>query len=547
MNSSIGCSSVDNPPDPSRIVEGLRDTGYDFNTAVADIIDNSIAADASTIYVSVVADPHLNVTVAIADDGCGMDYDGLLNAMKYGSDSRKDPNSLGKFGLGLKTASTAFCRKLSVISRPSVGAETRKVCWDLDNIAAKGSWELLIEEPSEEDIELLDQAAQGGSGTLVLWEKVDRLFQRTYSNDSGAKRSLKSHIKKLRDHIALTYQRFLDHEDPRARNIDIYLDDESVEPFDPFCLDEEHTDCLATQRFEISDSEGNDEAGMLLNAYVIPRRDEFSSPEKAEKARLSNDTQGFYVYRENRLIHSGDWMGMFKIEPHLSLLRVELSFDHKADKWLQIDIKKSRILLNDEVATAIEKRILPAPRREAEKRYRDGTASRVAKTPADTHRPADKTIDEKAPVAEKSKVIEVDKAREQATIENKYGTHKVSIKIREKGDDGMVRIIPVDELEDGLLWNPTIVDEKKAVAINKTHAFYQKIYYPLLNNTTAVKGMDFLLWALAEGELSSYSDEAKAFFSNLKYDASRAIANLVADLPEPDVDAIDSSDETDEN
>ena len=100
------------PPDPERIMEGLRDTGYNFNTAIADIVDNSIAADADKIDITIDFNPHKDLTIYIADNGTGMNYDDLQNAMRYGSRRRSDPGSLGKFGLGLKTGSTAFCRCL---------------------------------------------------------------------------------------------------------------------------------------------------------------------------------------------------------------------------------------------------------------------------------------------------------------------------------------------------------------------------------------------------------------------------------------------------
>ena len=100
-------------PDPERIVNGLRDTGYNFNTAIADIVDNSIAAEATKVAIDVNMLPDMSIQVYIADNGTGMDKDGLINAMKYGSKAREEKHSLGKFGLGLKTASTAFCRQLS--------------------------------------------------------------------------------------------------------------------------------------------------------------------------------------------------------------------------------------------------------------------------------------------------------------------------------------------------------------------------------------------------------------------------------------------------
>ena len=121
--------TIDVPPDVARVSEGLRDTGYEFNTAVADIIDNSISAGATIVDVRMATDFMNNVVVSVGDDGCGMDRDGLINAMKYGSKKRDDPSSLGKFGLGLKTASTAFCRRLAVISRNSQGGAPIRAAW----------------------------------------------------------------------------------------------------------------------------------------------------------------------------------------------------------------------------------------------------------------------------------------------------------------------------------------------------------------------------------------------------------------------------------
>ena len=164
-------------PDPARIVNGLRDTGYNFNTAIADIVDNSIAAKATKISINVSMDPSQNVRVYIADNGIGMDMAGLQNAMKYGSKERTEKNSLGKFGLGLKTASTAFCKQLSLISRGPNDAEVRKVQWDLDYISDIGVWKLKIVPVDDEEVEILDMVASETTGTLVVWNKVDRLLK----------------------------------------------------------------------------------------------------------------------------------------------------------------------------------------------------------------------------------------------------------------------------------------------------------------------------------------------------------------------------------
>lgn len=522
--------TISNPPDPARIMDGLRDTGYDFNTAVSDIIDNSIAADATEIYVRVEADPNMNVTVTIADNGIGMDYDGLKNAMKYGSDKRPDAKSLGKFGLGLKTASTAFCKKLSVVSRPAAGADALKVCWDLDFISKMNDWSLLVPEATDDDLDLLDQAAKGDSGTVVIWENIDRLFRRSYSSPAFARKALDKFISGLRDHIELVYQRFLDRRFSDVQDVRIWLNDEEVKPFDPFCTDEDKTALLQNCILEI---EGTS-ASLEVKAYLLPRKDEFSTKEAAARSRLGNDTQGFYVYRENRLIYFGNWMGMFKNEPHFSLLRVEVSFNHIADDYLNVDIKKSRILFDQSIYDILQKEFLPAPRREAEKRYRQGTTAAVNKTGKAPHDAANKTIESKAPHAESSKTTILDESNNQVRVENKNGSVVTRIKIR-GSEDGAMRVIPVESIEYNALWNPVIADGRHAVELNMSHPYYQKVYYPLLGRPTSITGLDALFWSLAEAELGSFTQDSKEFFEDMRLGTSRNLSKLIADLPDPDV------------
>lgn len=355
-------------PDPERIVNGLRDTGYNFDTAIADIVDNSISANATTVNIHIEMDPNQNVRVYIADDGEGMDLDGLKNAMKYGSKAREEANSLGKFGLGLKTASTAFGRCLSLLSRNNSDNTLRKVQWDLDYIAAQGQWLLQFPEIDVDEEDFFENTAQGGPGTLVIWDKIDRLLK-DYKTEANAKKALNRTLDKLRFHLSMVFQRYLDINDTRASNIRIVVNDVEILPWDPFCRKEEKTELLQEQVVPVEMPDGS-KPTFYIAAYIIPKKGEYSSREAEVSARGSNDFQGIYVYRENRLIHFGDWFGLMKNEPHFSLLRLDFSFDYQLDEILSVDIKKSRILLIGELASFIEK-FLGSPRREAEKRYRD--------------------------------------------------------------------------------------------------------------------------------------------------------------------------------
>lgn len=518
------------PPDPERVMEGLRDTGYNFNTAIADIVDNSIAANSSKIDISVDLNPAGDITVYIADNGIGMDEEGLQNAMRYGSKQREDPSSLGKFGLGLKTGSTAFCRCLSVVSRGNGDSIVRKVQWDLDYIAKTNAWNLKRPVPTEDEIEVLDATAEGGTGTVVIWEKIDRLLK-TYKTRSNQKNALNRVIGDLQFHISMVFQRFLDTKDERERNVKITLNGTPVYAWDPFCLEEKDTEKLADEFVDVEMPDGK-EATFSVRAFMVPRRENFSTSKSRDEAKISNDMQGFYVYRENRLIHSGDWLGMFTREPHFSLLRVEFSFDHSLDDVFNVDIKKSRILLNEDIFAYIKDQIMPAPRRAAEERYRKGTTKKVSNKGQDSHEASNKNIDEKARGVEESKVTVT--GENEVKLENKNGTFTHKITIRSAAKSGQYRVIPVESLDDGQLWNPCIVDGKHAVEINQGHSYYQKVYYPILAQNVMVTGMDALLWALAEAELSTFNAETKEQYEDMRIQVSRVLKKLIADLPDPE-------------
>ncbi len=521
------------PPDPARVMEGLRDTGYDFNTAVADIIDNSIAANAKNVNILLQMDPAGEVFVYIADDGCGMNFDELKNAMKYGSAERSNKASLGKFGLGLKTASTAFCRCLSVISRGSDMTE-RKVQWDLDYIAATGQWNLKQPEILPDEMDYLDETAQSGTGTLVVWEKIDRLLN-DYRTQTAAKNALKKVEQSLEFHIAMVYQRFIDKTDDRAANVTITLNGHEVKPWDPFCMKEENTSVLYEDELEIEMPGENEIPALTIRAILIPRRDEFSTREAGDTARVSNDMQGFYVYRENRLIHHGDWMGMFSKEPHGTLLRVELSFDHKLDEAFHVDIKKSRILLNEEIFNYIKDSVMPAPRRAADERYRKGTKKKVENASINAHEVSNRSIEEKAKSVENSKVEVTNASTGEVQISNPNGVFKHRISVHQSDRPDQSRVIPVDSIDNGILWAPTIADGKHAVEINMGHPYYQKVYYPILEQNVLVTGLDSLLWALAEAELSTFNEETKEQYEEMRFLVSKCLRKLVADLPDPEL------------
>lgn len=522
----------DNPPDPERVIEGLRDTGYDFNTAIADIVDNSIAADATDVSILVNMDPQCNVTVYISDNGTGMNQKELWNAMKYGSDRRPDAKSLGKFGLGLKTASTSFCRKLSLVSRGN-DSVIRKVQWDLDYVSRNG-WKLKNLRPNDDEIDLLEEIAGDGTGTLVIWEEIDRMFKRSYSSDTAAQRALNKMLDGLRFHLSAVYQRFLDKDYREAPTVNIRLNHEYITPWDPFCKSEALTELLATKKVEVDMPDGTN-ASFSLSAYAIPRSKSFSSTKAEKEARISTDTMGFYIYRENRLIHYGDWLGMFVKDPHDSLLRIDFSFDYMLDDAFNVDIKKSRVQLNETIYSFIKDRFIPAPKRAANEKYRTGVDKRIKDTSKNAHTESNRNIESKASGIEEAKVTVTNPETGEVVIKNSNGAFASIITVKNADNPGECRVDAAETLEGGVLWSPAIVDGKSAVRINKSHPYYKKVYYPVLAQSYTVTGMDALLWALAETELETYNDNTKEVFEDIRYRVSRALKKLVNDFPDPEI------------
>ncbi len=524
-------TTINVPPDVARISEGLRDTGYDFNTAVADVIDNSIAAGASLIEVSLGADFAGNIVVSVGDNGCGMDEADLINAMKYGSKRRPSAKSLGKFGLGLKTASTAFCRRLSVVSRPSTGSALRAT-WDLNAMAAQNSWDLELTTPDPAESQLLDEVAIGNSGTVVLWEQVDRLLEGYRDRTARPfKKAIDKIESSLRDHVATVYQRFIDIADTREKNLRIKLNRSDVEAWDPFCLVETKVP-VAEQNVPVELSNGS-KTSFNIRAFILPRKEEFSRDDTRNSARVSNERQGVYVYRENRLIHGPDWMGMYKQEPHYSLLRVELSFDHTLDDAFQVDIKKSRILLNEKLYEWLRDQFLSGPRREAELRYRRGAASVATGAAALLHTPSSNVIHQKAGGLTTAQVSIVDPKTGKVMVKNNSGSTTAILRIIDSEESGPVHIMTAKTLESGVLWEPTLgKGGSAAVALNTGHPFYSKAYLPNKANSTVIQALDYLLWALAQAELNNINDETKDAFEEFRVEVSRNLKRLVADLPD---------------
>lgn len=330
-------------PSAAALTESLRGIGYSMPAAIADLIDNSISAEAKSVWLRFdwrSGEP----TISVLDDGHGMDATELVDAMRLGSRSpleRRQPTDLGRFGLGLKTAAFSQCRCLTVATCRLAGkTEIRR--WDLDHLSrAPTSWHLL-KGPGPGSEQLISPLADLPHGTLVLLEKLDRLGEGV-SDETLSERAFLEAIDLVEQHLAMVFHRFLEGPSPRLRIFINGRDEpQQVKPWDPFLLDHPATIRRPVERIATA-------SGMVeVQGFVLPHKDWLAGEKSDRGAGPGGWTaqQGFYVYRNRRMIVAGSWLGLgsprrwTKEEAH-KLARLRIDIGNGADQEWKIDIRKS--------------------------------------------------------------------------------------------------------------------------------------------------------------------------------------------------------------
>lgn len=315
------------------LIESLRSIGYTFQSAVADIIDNSLGAGANRI--SIYFNP-IESYIAFIDNGSGMNQEELEEAMRFGSKDpllKRDEKDLGRFGLGLKSASLSQCRKFTVCSKKNY--EVRAYSWDLDKVRESGKWIVEQIETSEisqlprfEEINILD------NGTCVIWEKFDKIEETTES--SKLIDTIEKLLEDTRKYLALIFHQYIND------GVKIFINNQEIDEIDPFLTKSSFKQEFKVEPIRITDKEGNNHY-IKVTPYVLPH---FSSMTEQEKEMVGgfdsyNNKQGFYIYRNRRLIIWGTW---FRIVPNNELFknaRVKVEIPNSLDYIWNVDVKKS--------------------------------------------------------------------------------------------------------------------------------------------------------------------------------------------------------------
>ena len=318
---------ITSPPAAAALMESTRCIGYSFESAISDILDNSISAHAKNIWIY--SKPSDDPSVSILDDGDGLYREELVEAMRYGANpnEKRAETDLGRFGLGLKMASLSQCRCLTVISKTSDGQTACR--WNLDRVIETDQWTLqILSEEEVSNLPGMEYLSGLEHGTLVVWENLDKLKERAV--DVGE--LMNQTLALCKKHLSLVFHRFME---PINNPLNIYLNNDKLEPLDPFFTSSTLTVALPEQPIIIQGEK------VSVKPYVLPPESKMKPADIEKIGGLQRNLQGFWVYRNKRLIIPGTWFRLSRSKELSKLARVRVDIPNSLDSIWDIDVKKS--------------------------------------------------------------------------------------------------------------------------------------------------------------------------------------------------------------
>ena len=331
------------PPDPQATIESIRALGYDLNIAISDLIDNSITARSKNIWVLHNWSSEKSF-IAIFDDGHGMNDEDLFQAMRIGSSDpkiKREKNDLGRFGLGLKVASWSQCKELTVTTKKGGSIFQKK--WDIDFVCKNNSWDLMTATDNDSNKIINKLLEKTKTGTVVLWQNLDRLIFLEDDNTENEKFFYEK-VENLKKYLSMIFHRYL--AGPKSINIHVsHIDDfgsqsNQLKPWDPFLEKNTFTQNLGAEKIKYKNNE------IIVTPFVLPHHSKYlTNSDFTEAGGINgwNAHQGFFVYRERRLIMFGGWLTFAKPEDHYKLARIRVDISNNMDNDWKIGIKKIEV------------------------------------------------------------------------------------------------------------------------------------------------------------------------------------------------------------
>ena len=327
-------------PDPAGTIASLSSLGYSIEAAIADLVDNSVAAKARSVEV-VCTWEGTDSWIAVVDDGTGMTHAELLTAMALatkGHAAPRGPQDLGRFGMGLKTASFSQARQLIVTTKPR-GGDWATRTWDLDTVRASGEWRLLYGSDPAAEVVLNRLRGHIPKGTIVLWRRLHRFdSDQVSARDHVGQRQFYAETSRVESHLGMVFARLL----TGQRRLALSVNGTPVSAWDPFLIRHPSVQRLPVENLPV--------AGHLVRveAFVLPHPKRLDGPALKAAAGPSGwlDQQGFYVFRRNRLILPGNWLnlpGLRRQEKH-NLVRISVDVPAELDAEWNVDVRKSTVV-----------------------------------------------------------------------------------------------------------------------------------------------------------------------------------------------------------
>jgi hypothetical protein len=501
-----------NDPNAARLIESLRHLGYGNYEALADIVDNSIDADAQCITIKANQKSGQPV-ITIADNGDGMAESELDQAMRLGSLTSRDLNSdLGKFGMGLVTASLSLARMCHVITRTAEGCFSS--AWDVDEMIARNAFVKHLAKATKEEEGLLDEEiGKTKSGTIVVLSKCDNL----------SNKNLSSFTSNLKHHLGRVHRYFI------QSGRKIIVGNEEIPAVDPLQLSDENTETVIDETLEIKFRHNGEIQVENVRARIVLVPD---VPATDLDVGKSLKAQGFYVMRNQREVMSAVALNFFTKHNDFNRMRGEIFFPGTLDFLVGIEFTKRQVSLEQSLYDQLAAILLPTcrtiKRREAtKKRTHTGEAQ------IQLHNQAAKVIAEKDKLLIKPKAVIEKRAsprgqstrngrEEPASRDRRTFNRTQEIETRLNCEIREERMGP-----NGQIYECDMEGRKLILRYNIEHPFYQRFVVDNLSDSRAVTAADFLIYSMASAELKMMDDGELEAVNNFKAVLSANLRTLL--------------------
>jgi hypothetical protein len=526
-------------PDALRTLTGLTHQGYTPQTAIADIIDNSLAAGATIVDVRISPQPNGKSVVQISDNGVGMNGETLKRAMQIGSSVDLARTSLSVYGMGLKAASMSFSRRLAVVSR-ALNEDPVTAVWDMDTQAEK-PWVLFFDKADENAVKKLDRLTEGNPGTIVIWEKAD--FKDVVLDHRKIKGKKPSSVEDtVKKYLSMVFHRYLEGTAKGYDKVEIRFNGEVLLPFNPVkaeYLDQDWVPITDQFSLELDLGNGLEAVPYSITTYLLAMGDD-----EVAEAELTMRNQGIYPYRQDRLLQAPDWLNVIAFHPDFNGVRVVLDLDPKLDSVTRTDMKKSGLSLPPDMWQGLKEKLDEYTKRVRRDKKRKLAETRKKRDTSKIHNESNAAITASTEFLEQPQISKTDQGFKVETVFGESVTELVSVP--QSSIDSDSRIVPIESLDGGVLFEPRLNGAETVIYLNKSHPFYQKVYLACIGDPVAIQGFDFLIYSVSHAHLLTKTDRVKEQFRRMRFEMSEALRQFVLELEEPGAEADSTLDEIDE-